>query len=125
MVDKIDCIYKELTSISANLFTGAKLLGFFVQDLLDLAQIRAGVIKKNMCIANINQILDEIVKIQHITASLRKINLSFRKIYDSKGKDLLVYTDALRIQQITLNFLTNALKFTNRGGKVEVGAAII
>ena len=54
MVDKIDCIYKELTSISANLFTSAKLLGFFVQDLLDLAQIRAGVIKKNMCITNIN-----------------------------------------------------------------------
>ena len=48
--------------------------------------------------ANMNEILDEIVKIQQITASLRKINLCIKKIYDSKGNDLLVYTDALRIQ---------------------------
>ena len=100
-------------------------MGYFVQDLLDLAQIRAGVIKKNPCITNVNENLEEIIRIQHITASLKNINISYKKIYDLKGSDVLIYTDALRMQQITLNFLTNALKFTNRGGKIEVGASII
>lgn len=84
----MESIYKQLSSIGANLFTGAKLLGYFVQDLLDLAQIRAGVIKKNLSVANINEILEEIIQIQHITASLKNIKLTFKKIYDLEGNDV-------------------------------------
>ena len=42
--------------------TGCKLLSFYVQDLLDLAQMRAGTIKKNFEYINVNNPLREIIQ---------------------------------------------------------------
>ena len=41
--------------------TGAKLLGFYVQDLLDLAQMRSGKIVKNIEQVDINEVMREIL----------------------------------------------------------------
>jgi K+-sensing histidine kinase KdpD len=48
--------------LKGNIMTGSKLLGFYVQDLLDLAQIRSGKIVKNIERVDINEVLREILQ---------------------------------------------------------------
>ena len=57
----IDKNIKQFEYQKSNMKTGAKLLSFYVQDLLDLAQLRAGTIKKNFECVNVNLPLREIL----------------------------------------------------------------
>lgn len=51
-----------MSSLKTNILTGSKLLEFYVQDLLDLAQIRSGKIVKNIERTDINDLLREIIQ---------------------------------------------------------------
>ncbi len=59
---------RQFESQEKNMKTGCKLLSFYVQDLLDLAQLRAGTIKKNFEMTNVNNPLEEIVLTQELQA---------------------------------------------------------
>ena len=58
----IDKNLKQFEYQKSNMKTGTKLLSFYVQDLLDLAQLRAGTIKKNFECVNVNIPLREILQ---------------------------------------------------------------
>jgi signal transduction histidine kinase len=45
--------------------------------------------------------------------------------YDFNNNDKMMKIDAKRLQQVTLNLLTNAIKFSRDGGKVELGGKIV
>lgn len=64
-----------MSSQKNNIVTGAKLLGFYVQDMLDLAQIRSGKIVKNIERVDINEVLREILSTQDIMASHKNVQL--------------------------------------------------
>lgn len=106
---KCDKSIKDMDHLKSNILTGSKLLGFYVQDLLDLAQIRSGKIVKNIERTDINEILLEILQTQDIGAKYKKVNLMLKKFSD---KDKFMDIDPKRLQQVTLNLLTNAMKFS-------------
>lgn len=58
---KMDDTLGQFTYSNKNMSTGTKLLSFYVQDLLDLAELKAGTIKKNIEFININSPLQEIL----------------------------------------------------------------
>jgi signal transduction histidine kinase len=62
----MDNTLAEFTYTKQNMRTGTKLLGFYVQDLLDLAELKAGTIKKNIELVNINLPLEEIIQTQEL-----------------------------------------------------------
>lgn len=119
---KCDKSIKDMDHLKSNILTGSKLLGFYVQDLLDLAQIRSGKIVKNIERTDINEILLEILQTQNIGAKYKKVNLMLKKFSD---KDKFMDIDPKRLQQVTLNLLTNAMKFSLQGGNVEIGGKIL
>ena len=92
-----------------NIVTGAKLLGFYVQDMLDLAQIRSGKIVKNIERVDINEVLREILSTQDIMAHHKNVQLILLEFED---QDKMVDIDPQRLQQVSLNLLTNAMKFS-------------
>ena len=70
----------KIDFIDKNLSTSSKLLGFYVQDLLDSSQIKAGTIKKNTRVVNINKVLSELLNLQEISAEMKQVTLSLKKL---------------------------------------------
>lgn len=81
-----------------------------VNDLLDLAKVEAGKVTVNPTEINVNEFL----------ATLRGM---FRVLFGSKSVELVfeksnietIYTDEAKLSQILRNFISNSLKFTEKG----------
>lgn len=96
--------------------SGRHLLGL-IDDMVDLARIEAGRIDLRIVEMSLAPLLDEI---RHEVEPLARdggIELECRC-----APDLLVHADPLRIRQVLVNLLVNAVKFTEAGGRVWVEA---
>lgn len=100
-----------------------KLLNF-MDNLLDISIIESGQIqiKKSNC--RINGILDELLtsfSILKIKQERENIDLRLKKA--SSDNSFSIYTDSYRLQQIIINLVGNALKFTKEGW-IEFGYSL-
>ncbi len=83
-----------------------------VNDLLDLAKVEAGGVSIVTKEFSLRQCVIDTVKIQRLQAKNRRLELS-EDI--APGLPELVLGDPLRLRQILLNLLGNAIKFTDKG----------
>ena len=91
---------------------------FLVNDVLDLSKIESGTIELETVDFSIHDILDELIN--SLSFKLREKNVSLISKLDKKIPKVLM-GDPHRINQIILNLLDNAIKFTQDG---EVCVAI-
>lgn len=87
-----------------------------VTDVIDVSKIEAGQIDISIENFDLTKILHEIYDSFEVLSKNKGIKL----ILKTPGK-LLVSSDSLRVKQIILNFVSNALKFTSKG-KIEIKA---
>ena len=92
-------------------------LGLLIQDLKDVARLEAGQLKVDLEPADAAEIIANGVESFQESAKERGVNLTA-----SIDKPLPTMADPQRLNQVVFNFITNALKFTPQGGKVEVRA---
>ncbi len=104
-----------LKSIARN---GRKLLNM-VEQYLDLGKIEAGALDLLLERVNLEKLISEEVKDVEFQARERNIGL---KINVEPGLPE-IYADRDRLSRIITNLLTNAVKFSNDGGRVEVAAS--
>ncbi|CAD8159874.1 unnamed protein product [Paramecium pentaurelia] len=90
-------------------------------DLLDLAQLKAGKFKLTYQEFSIHQLLNDAISIMQYPVSLRNLKLDLK--FDSKIPQI-IKSDSQRIQQIIFNLISNATKFTKVGG-ITVSAKLI
>lgn len=83
-----------------------------VNDVIDLSKIEAGRIELETIEFSLRAILQETLRVQN-TALLQKRLFARMEVADDVPDRLL--GDPLRLKQILLNFLSNAIKFTERG----------
>jgi signal transduction histidine kinase/CheY-like chemotaxis protein len=93
-----------------------------IDDILDISRIEANQLKITLADCQVNGLLKEIFEV--FKQSIRVENHDSKvkpvlNIQDEK-KDYLLNTDRLRLRQILLNLLNNALKFTPEGF-IEIG----
>ncbi len=88
-----------------------------VDDLLDVARFQAGKIKVNLEPVDVGEVLDHAVKVAEALFGNREH--AFSRNY---ARGLWVNGDAARIEQIVVNLLTNAAKYTGCRGKIELEA---
>ena len=91
--------------------SGRSLLNL-INDILDFSKIEAGQIeieKAPFCLADV---LDNIATIMHINAGKKAIDLIVNPPLSCMEKLL---GDALRLEQILINLVSNGIKFTDRG----------
>lgn len=84
-----------------------------INDVLDLAKIEAGRVEVEAIDFNLARTVDEAIRSQRLV--IEKGGLWIRVELDP-GLPQVLTGDPLRIKQVLLNLLSNAAKFTHRGG---------
>lgn len=92
------------------------LLGL-INDVLDMAKIESGKLSLNMDQISLREVMDSIVSI--VQPQIRSKHQQFDVfIHDITTEN--VYCDSVRLNQVLINILGNAIKFTPDGGSIQV-----
>ncbi|HUN43208.1 MAG TPA: response regulator [Acetobacteraceae bacterium] len=91
-----------------------------INDILDLAGVEAGSFQLNPQPTALGKILQDSIEVLSDTAAAKCV---FLDLDQAPGVPAFVRADPLRVRQILLNLLGNALKFTPAGGRVTLSAS--
>ncbi|MCD4687093.1 MAG: PAS domain-containing protein [Anaerolineae bacterium] len=91
---------------------GRRMLGL-VNNLLDQAQIEAGRLTPNPTTFDPHTLVEEVQSVMHVLATQKNLTLECTVADDVPDQ---VVNDQNRLQQILVNLVGNAVKFTNEGG---------
>ncbi len=84
-----------------------------INDILDLSKIEAGKHKINLEDASPRQIVADVVSTMQVRADAKGLRIGVEFL---DGVPSVIRTDPLRLRQILVNLLGNAIKFTEVGG---------
>jgi PAS domain S-box-containing protein len=88
-----------------------------IDDLLDLSRVMTGKLRLDLHQVSFASVVEAAVDSAKPSADVKGIRL--KAILESSGQDI-VSADSARLQQVVWNLLTNAIKFTPKGGQVQV-----
>jgi two-component system cell cycle sensor histidine kinase PleC len=107
--------YKEYVGDIHN--SGAHLLSL-INDLLDVSKIEAGRMEIEPQIIEVGRALDNALKLISARACERQLVLTVSVEDDAA----VLYADERALKQILINLVSNAVKFTQDGGRIDVTA---
>jgi len=93
-------------------------LNDLIADLLDISKIESGKLKFNKKLFNIDTLMDSVIEIIH--QSNPEFTISKNGII---GKE--IYGDEARIEQVVINFLTNAIKYSPGTAEVHINLELL
>ena len=112
-MDQPDLVKDYLTKIG----TSSKHLLSLINDVLDMSRIESGIVKieeNEVCIPDVLHDLKTIIQ-GNIQAKQQNLYIETQDVVHEN-----VITDRLRLNQILLNIVSNAIKFTPTGGTVNI-----
>ncbi|MFC3303525.1 sensor histidine kinase [Parvularcula lutaonensis] len=101
----------------ADIHDSGKHLLALIDDILDLSKVEAGKMNLRLNQFDLEKTLEESIRV--IETQTRTENIHLHAAFDHLPS---VYGDARAIKQVVLNLLTNAVKFTESGGRITVTA---
>lgn len=84
-----------------------------INNILDLSKIEAEKVTLNPQNFDLYRLLDDIEDMIHFKANSTGINLVFERDHDVPR---YIYTDSVKLRQVLINLIGNAIKFTKDGG---------
>ncbi len=112
-IDNIQQVQNCLRKIT---LSSKHLLGL-INDVLDMSKIESGKMTLNMDQVSLREVMEGIVNI--VQPQIKEKNQQFEVIINDIMTEN-VCCDSVRLDQILLNFLSNAIKFTPEGGKIQL-----
>jgi PAS domain S-box-containing protein len=109
---KPELLPKAMAVIERNAEAQAKL----IEEILDMSRIISGKVRLSVQRADLNDVVQAAVDTIRPTADSKGIELDSA----SSSSPVPVVGDSDRLQQVVLNLLVNAVKFTPSGGRVRV-----
>ena len=88
-----------------------------INDILDISKVESGKLKLSPLTFSIVETVENLINISQ--PMIKEKNLEFSFHINRMEKEYL-YTDQLRLNQIYINILSNAVKYTEPGGRVSV-----
>lgn len=92
-------------------------LNSLIADLLDISKIESGKLKFNKQNFSIDQLLDNVIEVMH------QSNPEF-KIIKTGEANCEIYGDEMRIEQVIVNFLTNAIKYSPGTNEINLSVNV-
>ncbi len=93
-----------------------------LNDILDLAKIEAGRMELRKSTFSLSYIVDKIHALFTPVASTNRVNLHY---HINKALPHFINTDETRLIQVLSNLISNSLKFTQKGGSIDIGFELI
>jgi len=87
-----------------------------INDILDLARIEAGQVELNVAQVDLVKLIEAVQQMVAIRAEVKGVFIQTELV----ELPALVQTDQQQLQQILLNLMSNAIKFTETGGSVTL-----
>ena len=115
-IDNPDQVRECLRKIT---LSSKHLLGL-INDVLDMSKIESGRLSLNLDVLSLREAMESIVSIAQPQVRIKRQSFDVY-IHDIRAER--VYCDGVRLNQVLLNLLSNALKFTPEGGSVSVSLA--
>jgi signal transduction histidine kinase len=94
-----------------------------IEDLLDVARMISGKLELDISDVPVYEIIANSVETAKPAASEHDVAIEVHM--ENGGGDKTVAGDRVRLEQIVGNLLANAVKFTPRGGRIDVSAAAV
>ena len=88
-----------------------------INDILDISKVESGKLKMSPLTFSIVETVENLVNISQ--PMIKEKNIDFRFHINQIEKEYL-FTDQLRLNQIYINILSNAIKYTEPGGRVTI-----
>jgi PAS domain S-box-containing protein len=88
-----------------------------INDILDLSKIEAGQMELEIGPTDLQEVCHSAIELVSETARIRDITID-----QSRLGEFQLPADELRIRQVLINLLTNAIKFSHDGGRIGVSA---
>lgn len=86
-----------------------------INEILDLSKIEAGHLDINITKVDVDQVVDDSLKLFKLVANTQEIN-----IHRQTTSGHLVYADYTRLKQVIVNLISNAIKYNHKGGHIEI-----
>jgi PAS domain S-box-containing protein len=91
-------------------------LSALINDLLDISRIESGKIQLNYTEVDIKNIIENVINTFRALANEKSISLKMNLAPDLPP----IYADAFRLEQVLINLVNNAIKFTPDRGSIAV-----
>ena len=88
-----------------------------INDILDISKVESGKLKLSPLTFSIVETVENLVNISQPMIKEKNIDFSF---HINQMETEYLYADQLRLNQIYINILSNAIKYTEPGGRVSV-----
>ena len=115
-IDNREQVLDYLKKIS----TSSQHLLSLINDVLDMSRIESGKVKIDEKAVHLPDLVHDVRSIIQPDVSAKRLSL-FIDTIDVENEDII--TDPLRLNQILLNILSNAIKFTPTGGTISIRIA--
>ena len=115
-IDNKEQVLDYLKKIS----TSSQHLLSLINDVLDMSRIESGKVKIDEKAVHLPDLVHDVRSIIQPNVSAKRLSL-FIDTMDVENEDII--TDPLRLNQVLLNILSNAIKFTPTGGMVSIRIA--
>lgn len=106
----------EAADALAMIESSTKVQAHIIEDLMDVSRILAGKAMITPALIDLTPVVAKIVATFRASGGLDGIDVTA----DLPQEPLMVWADEIRLQQVGWNLVSNAIKFTPRGGSVSV-----
>jgi signal transduction histidine kinase/ActR/RegA family two-component response regulator len=100
-----------------DIISAGKHLLELINEVLDLSKIESGSIKLSIAPMKMSPIVEDAVYVSQSLTKIMNISLEYKK---SLNDDCVVEIDPLRLKEIILNLISNAIKYNKPNGSVTI-----